>query len=346
MPVVVDSHCNRSASDSCIHIGLINNMPDEALKATERQYVSLLGAASHGLQIRLSLYTLPGVPRSETSSRHIASVYSNIDEMWGGELDGLIVTGREPLAADLKDEPYWDSFTKTLAWARENAHATVWSCLAAHAAVLHMDGIRRAQRHEKLFGVLECTRLLEHPLLAGTPSRLELPHSRWNSLRADQLAESGYDLLTRTPDGEVDTFIKQQKTLFVFFQGHPEYEADTLLREYRRDIGRYFKGETPRYPSMPRNYFNYETAAALDTLQVRSASEKDPKLLSAISAVLSNLSIANTWRSSATSLYQNWLQHIRVQKNIAARSSSNPSIVPACVVRGASSPAFATPAEA
>ena len=55
-------------------------------------------------------------------------------------------------------------------------------------------------------------------------------------------------MLTRTADAGVDTFIKQQKSLFVFFQGHPEYESDTLLREYRRDVGRYIKGETATYP--------------------------------------------------------------------------------------------------
>ena len=53
-------------------------------------------------------------------------------------------------------------------------------------------------------------------------------------------------MLTRSADAGVDTFIKQRKKLFVFFQGHPEYESDTLLREYRRDMGRYFRGETTR----------------------------------------------------------------------------------------------------
>ena len=41
-----------------------------------------------------------------------------------------------------------------------------------------------------------------------------------------------------TSDGGVDTFIKQDAGLFIFFQGHPEYEAQTLMGEYRRDISR------------------------------------------------------------------------------------------------------------
>jgi homoserine O-succinyltransferase len=336
MPVSLNLPAGEVRSRRCITIGLINNMSDEALKGTERQYISLLGSASGGMQVHLSLYTLPEVPRNDASARHIAAHYSSIDDLWESELDGLIVTGREPLAAKLTDEPYWQSFTKTLLWAQENAQSTVWSCLAAHAAVLYMDGISRSKRNDKLFGIFGCTRMSDHPLMAGIPSRPQLPHSRWNSLREDQLSAGGYSVLTRTGDAEVDTFIKQQKKLFVFFQGHPEYEADTLLREYRRDIGRYFKGERSQYPSMPQDYFDRDTAAALGALQLQSDSRPCDKLLPAISAALSNITIENTWRSSATGIYENWLRHLRLQKSIAMRSKSSQSIVNAPMVRRAS----------
>jgi hypothetical protein len=63
MPVFVDSANFNAAllgrkapfeSSSCITIGLINNMPDEALKATERQFISLLESASDNMPIHLS----------------------------------------------------------------------------------------------------------------------------------------------------------------------------------------------------------------------------------------------------------------------------------------------------
>jgi homoserine O-succinyltransferase len=54
----------QERSSRCLTIGLINNMPDGALEATERQFISLLDSASDGIQIRLLLYALPGVPRS------------------------------------------------------------------------------------------------------------------------------------------------------------------------------------------------------------------------------------------------------------------------------------------
>ena len=47
----------------------------------------------------------------------------------------------------------------------------------------------------------------------------------------------------------MDLFVKKkEKSLFVHFQGHPEYGAQTLLKEYRRDIKRFLRGERETYP--------------------------------------------------------------------------------------------------
>ncbi len=319
MPVLLDAYSQRLPSDNCITIGLINNMPDEALKATERHYISLLNATSADMQIRLSLFTLPGIPRDDSRTRHVAALYSSIDDLWRGQLDGLIVTGREPLAANLMDEPYWESFTKTLEWAQDNVHSTVWSCLAAHAAVLYMDGIGRIKRNTKLFGVFDCARVVDHPLTGRTGARFTLPHSRWNGLPEGALTECGYSVLTQTADAEVDTFIKQQKNLFVFFQGHPEYESDTLLREYRRDLGRYFKGQLLHYPLMPQGYFDCKTVEVLNALQQRIVSGEGDALLPGFSVALSNICIENTWQFSARRIYTNWLRYLRAAKEKAGR---------------------------
>ncbi len=211
MPVFFDSDPHAEAAnhtDGCITIGLVNNMGDEALKPTERQFISLLNAASDGMLIRLSLYTLPGIARSAAVGRHVRSLYSPIDDLWESQLDGLIVTGREPLAARLEDEPYWDSFTRLLGWAQQNAHATIWSCLAAHAAILHLDGIERIRRDNKLFGIFGSARVTPHALTADTPSNFQLPHSRWNGISEDLLLSCGYQVLTRSAEAGVDTFIK------------------------------------------------------------------------------------------------------------------------------------------
>jgi homoserine O-succinyltransferase/O-acetyltransferase len=299
---------------SCIRIGLVNNMSDEALKGTERQFISLLESASDSMPVHLSFYTLPGIPRNGITAAHISSRYSNIEELWDRNLDGLIVTGREPKAANLADEPYWHSFTKLLAWAQENCHATVFSCLAAHAAILHMDGIRRVKRDEKIFGIFECARVSDHPLIARTATHFRLPHSRWNGIPEEEIKDCGYKVLTRSAEAGVDTFVKQQKKLFVFFQGHPEYESDTLLREYQRDIGRYIKGDVPRYPLMPGNYFDEATVEKLAMFQERALARRGEELLPELTALLANKRIENTWQSSAAGIYRSWLAHICAQK--------------------------------
>ncbi len=319
MPVFLESYASQSHSPECLTIGLINNMPDEALKATERQYLSLLNSASGDTQIRLSLYTLPNIPRDEASRCHIAGIYSSMDDLWEGQLDGLIVTGKEPVTASLRDEACWPSFTRLVEWAQENTHSSIWSCLAAHAAVLHLDGIERVRSKEKLFGVFECERVSDHPLTAGLPSRIAIPHSRWNGVSEAALTNCRYQLLTRGSTPGVDTFIKQERSLFVFFQGHPEYEANTLLREYRRDIGRYCKGESRNCPCVPKNYFHQAAEVVLHDLTDGALSCRNENLLLKLRTILESNVTENTWRSDATIMYANWLRHIRAETHVASQ---------------------------
>jgi len=303
----------RQSDPNHLDIGLINNMPDAALKATERQFRALLGTASHGLVVRLTLYALPEVPRTDFGQRHVSS-YSSIDELWGSRLDGLIVTGTEPRAQNLKDEPYWGTLTKVLDWADEHTYSTICSCLAAHAALLYIDGIGRQMLGDKRFGVFECARVSDHQLTAGAPSKVPMPHSRWNEIPEDALAAAGYDVLTRSKDAGVDTFVKHRKSLFVFFQGHPEYEAHSLLLEYRRDIGRYLGGQRETYPPMPQGYFDDDTVEALTALRERALSDRREELLADFPTALAAGKVTNTWRSSARRLYRNWLRYISTQK--------------------------------
>jgi len=304
---------------NCINIGLVNNMPDAALKATERQFFSLLDAAADGIVLRLTLYALPDVPRTDVGRRHVTTFYSDIADLWDSHLDALIVTGTEPRAQNLRDEPYWGSLTRLLEWAEHNTHSTVWSCLAAHAALLHNDGIRRRALSDKRFGVFQCARASDHPLMAGAPSRLPMPHSRWNDLPEDALKSCGYRVLTRSDDAGVDAFVKENKSLFVFFQGHPEYEANTLLLEYRRDIGRFLRRERETYPPMPRGYFDQETAQALTALQERALSDRREELLEEFPTALLAGKVTNTWRSAAVRVYRNWLLYMCARKDRGLR---------------------------
>ena len=306
-------------SSRCIRIGLINNMSEAAFKATERQFICLLESASEGIPIQLSLYTLPGIPGTESSESHGGSRYSSVETLWDKRLDGLIVTGREPMTPNLMDESYWEDFTKVLEWARDNTYSTVWSCLAAPAAVLHMNGIGRCKSEDKHFGLLECECVSEHRLTEGASPRFQIPHSRWNGVAEEELVACGYSVLTRTPDAGVDTFVKQENSLFVFFQGHPEYESDTLLREYRRDVGRYLRCEANTYPLIPRGYFDRSTEAALTILREKAISCQSEELLADVTTALDKKKSENTWHSTAALIYRNWLEYICAQKNASWR---------------------------
>ena len=105
----------------------------------------------------------------------------------------------------------------------------------------------------------------------------------------------------------------------MFFQGHPEYEATTLLLEYRRDIGRFLRRERDTYPPMPHGYFDEETVEALTALQERARLDRREELLAEFPIAMAARKVTNTWRSTAESLYRNWLQYICAQKQRAMR---------------------------
>ena len=332
MPVYFDRESTKpgrvgGASDASVceadalTVGLVNNMPDPALQGTERQFVALLGAAADGLAVRLLPYALPEVPRTDWGRDYVSRFYSPIDDLWDSDVDAIIVTGTEPRSPDLRDEPYWGSLTRLLEWAEHHTHSAVWSCLATHAALLHLDRIDRRPLGEKRFGVFECERVGDHPLTADAPARLRMPHSRWNEIPEDALASHGYRVLTRSDAAGVDAFVKQRKSLFVFFQGHPEYEAQTLMLEYRRDIRRFLLHERETYPTMPHGYFDDATVEALTALHSRALANRSEDVLNDFPTALAAGTVTNTWRATATVVYRNWLLYLAAQRGATAAAA-------------------------
>ena len=326
----------REWDANCIDIGLVNNMPDAALQATERQFRSLLGkAAWAGLTVRLTFYGIPEIPRTDVGAERVRRLYVPVRDLWDRRVDGLIVTGAEPRTAQLQDEPYWETLTKVLDWAQDHTESTICSCLAAHAAVLHLDGIERRLLPNKRFGVFECTRTSTHELAADGLSGLRMPHSRWNEIPEDQLAARGYSVLTRSDEAGADAFIKARddKSLFVFLQGHPEYEADTLLLEYRRDVRRFLTGERDTYPLLPEGYFDEELTATLVELQRRAEADRREELFAAFPTELALRRVTNSWRPAAIGFYRNWLTYVRRRKEQHLVALTRPAQPPPTHVR-------------
>src|SRR2546421_9988627 len=96
-----------------LHIGLVNNMGDAAMSATEHQFLTLLEAAARDMVVHVSLYALPEVERKPSGQRRVGSYYSDIGQLWEQPPepypDRVIVTGRETRTPDLRDEAYWPS---------------------------------------------------------------------------------------------------------------------------------------------------------------------------------------------------------------------------------------------
>ena len=263
---------HRHHADTVLTIGLINNMPDAALQATERQFKGLLKAAAESNIVDLRYFSFPSVKRSWAARSRIERFYTDISDLNHLRLDGLIVTGAEPKAEFLTEEPYWQEFTDLVDWAEANTRSTIWSCLAAHAAVLHLNGIERHQLRKKCSGVFDCHKVADDWLTRDVPAPLKVSHSRLNGLRGSDLVAQGYQVLTQSRQAGVDIFTKQLHSQFIFFQGHPEYDVMSLQREYRRDISRFLAGERDAYPDIPSGYFDAETERRLGKLSGASSS--------------------------------------------------------------------------
>ncbi len=96
----------------------------------------------------------------------------------------------------------------------------------------------------------------------------------------------------------------------MFFQGHPEYEEDTLLKEYIRDVRRFLKGEREAYPNLPANYFGAKISADLSQFQERALTCREESILADFPLKERLLKPINTWRKSGARIYRNWLRHL------------------------------------
>jgi homoserine O-succinyltransferase/O-acetyltransferase len=291
----------------------VNNMPDSAFAATERQFGDLLatGAGSHTVELRR--YTMEGVPRGERTAPLIAEGYSPLDQLWKHPPpDLLIVTGSEPLAPSIEDEPYWDDLRDLLTWGRESVSSMLLSCLAAHAALLVFDGLTRTRLLAKCTGVFPQETDTGHRLTACIGGDVVLPHSRFNTVPLDAVRAAGYGVALSS---ELTDWAVASKPIddseVVLVQGHPEYGPPSLLLEYQRDVRRYVNRERDELPVLPRDCVDGRDWEDLQRLQARlSEGEREPALMATFPFSDAAARIGWRWRDTAVRLYANWLTGI------------------------------------
>ncbi|WP_336249919.1 homoserine O-succinyltransferase MetA [Stomatohabitans albus] len=292
-----------------LHIGLLNLMPDAALIPTERQFLSLLGNANSIVQIHAHPFTLPGVERSDDTQAYIDTYYESIDDLKRDGLDALIITGANIGPGPLQSQGFWDPLIEVISWAYDHVTSTLCSCMSSHALVNHLYGIERERLASKRWGVFAHRAVQRsHPLLRGMNTKFDMPHSRWNTLTRPSLERAGVQVLVESFSNDVAVATSPDGLRIVFLQGHPEYDTNSLLKEFKRDLTLWAQGVPAGLPPFPEHYLSPEAKTILGEYMdavINARRNGEPIPIFPESQITETLH--NSWADSARSLFANWI---------------------------------------
>ena len=260
-----------------LKILLLNLMPTKVV--TETQFSRLLGNTP--LQVELTLMHTKSHQSKNTSEEHLLAFYSTFDEIKHCKFDGMIITGAPVEHLPFEEVEYWDELCEIMEWSLTHVQSTFHICWGAQAGLYYHFGIGKYQLDRKMFGIFPHT--ADHKksiLFRGFDDVFMVPHSRHTGVdRAEIEAVPALKILASSPEAGVFA-IKTQEGRQIFITGHPEYDADTLKKEYDRDVA------AGKPIDLPKNYFP----------------DNDP-----------TREPPATWRSSANLLYSNWLNYFVYQ---------------------------------
>ena len=313
-----------------LHIGLLNMMPDAALAATERQFIRLVGACNQIAQFYVYPFSISELNRGAEAREHINRYYSDFADLADTGLDALIISGANVANPSLDQEPFWDPLMEVVHWAQDNVASILCSCLATHALVKYRHGIDRIRLPQKQWGVYE-HRISqpEHPLMKGINTRFDAPHSRYNEITRSQLEEAGLVVLAESPEAGVHLAVSPDQFRMVYFQGHPEYHANSLLKEYKREVLRFRNGERHTTPRYPEHYFPDEAIEIAAQFMKRSeeAAARGDDLPEFPEEELAP-HVANTWGDTGKAIVNNWLGLVYKLTSLDRESQFMPGVDP------------------
>jgi homoserine O-succinyltransferase len=261
-----------------LRIAIVNLMPTKV--ATETHLLRLLGNSP--LQVQIRLLHMGSHESQNTPAEHLEALYATFDEVREEKFDGLVITGAPVELLPFEEVDYWPELCELMDWSVENVYSTLHVCWGAQAALYRHYGVPKFVLPQKMFGVFRHQVLDRHArVLSGFDEVFHAPHSRHTTVRAEDVeATEGVDLLAVSEEAGVYLAASVDGRQ-IFVTGHPEYDPDTLLTEYRRDVERGLDIE------VPRNYFPNDDPSA------------EPLV---------------TWRSHAFLLYANWLNYCVYQR--------------------------------
>ncbi len=261
-----------------LKIAILNLMPTK--EVTETQLLRLLGNTP--LQIEVTLLTMASHQSANTSKEYLDAFYRTFDSIKGQKFDGLIITGAPVENLPFEEVDYWQELTGILDWSRTHVFSTLHICWGSQAALYYHYGIGKHRLDEKAFGIF-WHRVLNptHKLVRGFDESFLAPHSRHTTIHKEDIERvPDLELLAESDEAGV-YLVASRDGRSVFVSGHSEYDADTLAREYRRDVAKGMNID------VPKNYFPDNNP------------EHYPPVL---------------WRAHANLLFVNWLNYFVYQE--------------------------------
>ena len=260
-----------------LKILLVNLMPTKI--DTETQLSRLLGNTA--LRVELTLLHMKSHESKNTSYEHLLAFYKVFDDVKEENFDGMIITGAPVEHLEFEEVEYWDELCGIMEWSKTHVHSTFHICWGAQAALYYHFGIKKYKLDKKMFGIFPHKADYKRSiLLRGFDDVFMVPHSRHTTvLREDIEKVPQIKILASSEEAGVYA-MSTENGRQIFITGHSEYDADTLNKEYKRDIA------AGKEIDIPKNYFPND----------------DPTLPPLV-----------TWRSHANLLYSNWLNYFVYQ---------------------------------
>jgi len=311
-----------------LHIGFLNMMPDAALAATERQFIHLVGSSNPIAQFYVYPFALAEQDRGERAEEHIRQHYFEFEQLADKGLDALIITGANVTQPNLVNEPFWGPLIEVVRWAEANVASIFCSCLATHALLKHYYDIDRRHLPQKQWGVYSHKSLRpDHPVLRDVNTRFDAPHSRFNDISRKKFESAGCSVLAESEDIGVHLAVSPDQFRVLYFQGHPEYGAISLLKEFKREANRYLAGEREKLPRVPENFFTREgeeiAGAYIKTIATasRDAAPDFPE-----DELVPHCD--NTWGDTGKAIVNNWLGLVYQLTNLDRHQQFMPGVDP------------------